>query len=453
MHDSVRKDSLAAEFMRFSGGFFQNFYSNLLLLPKSSHGNKLFGKFENVPAIICGAGPSLNKNIGMLKELEDRAVIFAGGSALNALNDQGIVPHFGVGIDPNPPQFHRLRNSSSFELPFFYRGRMFHDAFRMVHGDKLYLNGTGGYFISEFFEKGLGIEGDIIDEGHNVVNFSVEIANAMGCNPIIFMGMDLAYTDMKLYADGVKEDTAVNEQGILSNTGMDGGAFMRNDVNGKPVYTVWKWVTESDWIGGYVKEHPQKKFFNATEGGIGFPGVPNATLKSVSESCMPYARDLKQRIHSEIQNASLPDVTMDKLLVLINEMKQSLGSCVDACDGILEEIDVVKERLERGKKVQGNLQTGKAALYEVELTEEVAYEYILSSMGVASSKIMERQYHQINYDKTLKSELQRSLKKLEVNGNKVKFLRKAADMNRDIIDVCLKKNNLLETVKNKKVEA
>ncbi|SCA62366.1 Uncharacterized protein SCG7109_AA_00020 [Chlamydiales bacterium SCGC AG-110-M15] len=453
MHDSVRKDSLAAEFMRFSGGFFQNFYSNLLLLPKSHHGNKLFGQFNNVPAIICGAGPSLDKNIDVLKTLEDKALIFAGGSALNALNKGGVVPHFGAGIDPNPPQFHRLKNSSSFELPFFYRGRMFHDAFRLVHGPRLYLNGTGGYFISQFFEDRLGIEGDIIDEGHNVVNFSVEIANALGCNPIIFAGMDLAYTGMQSYAGGIVKDTAVTEKGLLSHTGMDGGAFIRNDIHGKPVHTVWKWATEADWIGEYAKEHPERTFVNATEGGIGFPGVVNDTLKNVAEKHMPIERDLKQRVHLEVENASLPDVTMDKLLDLINEMKGSLGRCVDSCDGILEEIDEVKDRLERGKKVQSNLQTGKAALHEVELTEEIAYEYILASMGTASAKIMERQYHQINWDKTLKSDLQRNLKKLEVNGNKVKFLRKAADMNRNIIDVCLKKFNLLGAANTKKVEA
>lgn len=428
LHDSVRKNSLASEFMRFSRGFFRNFFCNLLCLHRSYHGNKLFGCFEKVPAIICGAGPSLDRNIDYLKTLKQKALIFAGGSSLNALNAKEMRPHFGAGVDPNPMQYQRLASNQSFETPFFYRGRMFHDAFCMVHGPRLYLNGTGGYFISEWFEKELGIEGLIIDEGHNVVNMCVEIANALGCDPIIFVGMDLAYSDMRSYANGVVEDSSVNPDSIVKEAGLDQSAFIRKDIHGKDVYTVWKWVNEADWIGDYARQHPQKTFINASEGGIGFPGVKNLALRDLEESFFSCSQDLEARVHMEIQNAHFQDLEQEKVLELIERMRESLLNCVEICDQIFKELDVVKKKIEQRKRVPSNLQTGKAMLYEVELSEEVAYDYILSTMSTACGKIMERQYYQVQFDKSLKSDSQRNLKRLEINRKKVDFLKQASLM-------------------------
>ncbi|MBA3816485.1 MAG: motility associated factor glycosyltransferase family protein, partial [Parachlamydiaceae bacterium] len=82
--------------------FFNNFFNNILKLPNSYNGASLSGKFKGLPAIICGAGPSLDKNFDVLSKLHSRALIFAGATAFNALNAKGISPHIVVGIDPNP---------------------------------------------------------------------------------------------------------------------------------------------------------------------------------------------------------------------------------------------------------------------------------------------------------------------------------------------------------------
>ena len=58
------------EYLTGQRGFLSNFYLNLYYLPDSKKGNDLYGKFQGIPAIICGAGPSLQKNIHLLKELK-----------------------------------------------------------------------------------------------------------------------------------------------------------------------------------------------------------------------------------------------------------------------------------------------------------------------------------------------------------------------------------------------
>ncbi len=118
-YEVAEKGSFLNEYLSYGTGFFKNFYLNLLELPYSYLGNDLFNQFKHIPAIICGAGPSLKKNLSILKTLTDRALIFAGGSALNALTHQGLIPHFGAGIDPNQAQYERIQKTHAYGIPFF----------------------------------------------------------------------------------------------------------------------------------------------------------------------------------------------------------------------------------------------------------------------------------------------------------------------------------------------
>jgi len=296
-YDAAMKNALVDEYMRYGASFYINFYQNILCLDRSYLGNHFFGKFHKVPAIICGAGPSLGKNLSIARELLDKAVVFAGGSALNVLNGGHFQPHFGAGIDPNPAQYTRLSQNSGYEVPFFYRNRMYHNAFKMIHGPRLYVTGSGGYDTAEFFEKKLKIEGgEELDEGHNVVNFCVEVAHAMGCDPIIFVGMDLAFTGMYEYAPGVVENALVSQSSILDVEDEDSKAIIKKDIYGHPIYTLWKWVAEADWLADFAREHPAITMINCTEGGLGFPGVTNALLKETADKWLVRSYEMPNRI-------------------------------------------------------------------------------------------------------------------------------------------------------------
>ncbi len=88
---------------------------------------------------------------------------------MNALNTVGVLPHFGVGIDPNPAQYSRIIMNQAFETPFFYRNRMYYKALDLVHGERLFSTGSGGHDIGHWFEEKLGIAGRDLSEGYNVL--------------------------------------------------------------------------------------------------------------------------------------------------------------------------------------------------------------------------------------------------------------------------------------------
>src|SRR5262249_22757958 len=75
-HDSTHKNITINEYLDGGRGYYLNFYRNLSLLPQSYWGNALFKQFEGIPAILCGAGPSLQKQLPLLHQLKDHALIF-----------------------------------------------------------------------------------------------------------------------------------------------------------------------------------------------------------------------------------------------------------------------------------------------------------------------------------------------------------------------------------------
>lgn len=426
-YDFAVKNALVDEYLRFGGAFFVNFYQNMLSLPGSYLGNNTFGSFKKVPAIICGAGPSLGKQMDQLEKVLDKALVFAGGSALNALNAHGLQPHLGAGIDPNPAQFDRLSKNQAYEVPFYYRNRMYHDAFKMISGPRLYVTGCGGYDVSDFFEKKLNIEHEFLDEGHNVINFCLQIANQLGCDPIIFVGLDLAFTGMKSYAPGIEEDATFDPAAYGEVDEFDEKPILRKDIYGKPLYTLWKWVAEADWISTFAKENSQVTIINATEGGLGFKDVPNRTFKEVCEDYLHRPYPIRDRLHSEIQNSALPQVTMRKMVAMMDELKESLKRCVGHFDVLIDEID----RSDSSKYSQ----SGRAALCETELAEEPAFLYILDIFNEVKVRLYSRHLHEL---KSL-SESKKIAQKKKFNKERFQFLRECAKVNIGLIDMALER--------------
>lgn len=427
--------------------FFRNFFLNFLNLPSSFFANGLLGKFKGIPAIICGAGPSLNKNIDVLSTLSDRALIFAGGTALNALNGNGVMPHFGVGIDPNPDQFTRLVMNHSFELPFIYRCRMLHEALEMVHGDRLYLNGTGGYAVGKWFENQLGVDEPELGEGFNVLNFSVVVAHAMGCNPIICTGIDLAYSGGDSYAAGVESHPVHNRKSNFRTKNIDDEVICKNDIYGKPVNTLWKWIAESLWYTHFAENHPECTLINATEGGIGFTNVENMTLEEVKHRYLSKQWDLTSRLHGEIRNSPLPQTYNDKeISSLVQSLIDSLSKCAEKCQNLLNMMANEVEKPLKDEKFQEKITQEEKLLFD-----ENAYNVVLKRFNDDYLKRKELNYKRLTGDKLLVSQEEYARLKTLLEFERYRFLQDTAVLNVDVVHMLLKKHQELNEQNNAKI--
>jgi hypothetical protein len=433
-HEMVQKNAFAQEYLLFGIPFLRNFYPNLLKLDQAYLGNGLFNRFKDIPAIICGAGPSLDKNVSFLKTLRQKALIFAGSSALPALIANDVIPHFGAAIDPNQAQYGRIQTAHAHSIPFFYRNRLFHEALLAIVGPRLYLTGSGGYEVADWFDAALGIEGDVLDEGHNIVNFCIEIAAALGCNPIILVGVDLALTDQKHYAQGVIQELHLQEADLKLAEDFDSQPIVRKDIDGRPIYTLWKWVTEANWIDQFAQDHPLLTFINCTEGGLGFSHIPNFSLKEAARDHLQSKRDFDQDIKKEIKTHCTNHVTQDAIKDCLLNFQQSLTHCLTHLDALLTEMEQVilkKENL-------SSLETPLMTLKEAELEAEIGYQFLLDTFNILYLKCHQRAIQALQRPKRHSSEKSQNKKKAQLHMDRLHFLKDVAQASIELINWSLK---------------
>lgn len=325
--DQDKMGWLNRDYQVFGLGYYYNFYHNLMEFPDCYDGTGLFGEKRDIPAVIVGAGPSLDKNGHLLGQVLNKAAIFAGGSALPALKQFGIKPHFGGGIDPNITQCERIASFGKVDFPYLFSTRVNAQALKMIAGPKVHIPSTGGYDTALWINERLGIPKAKIDEGFNVVHFMTECARQMGCNPIIFIGLDLSLPNNVHYAKGVSQPEEMPDDLVQTQ-----------DIYGNPTVSRWMWLKESLWLSEFAKKYPDIRCINATEGGIGFAGVPNIPFSEVIAS-LKSAYD----IPSLFPLKKLP-VTPSEISSLLSELFESLQRIDLILDGLRTSYETIDLR-------------------------------------------------------------------------------------------------------------
>lgn len=354
----------------------ENLWRNSVYFRDAYDGDGLDHCFQGVPAIICGAGPSLTKEIPLLKGLTDRALIFAGGSTMTALSKGGVRPHFTFALDPNPQEVERLQETQTFEVPLFYGGRVKPEIFSLINGMKVYLRThTGGSFEAylqqtlELGEREFSSEFD--QEALSVTTSCLSMAVRMGCNPIIFVGVDLAFTGGESYAPGVISDPHIQIENLLKEVKASERLLEQVGHNGQKVYTLVKWVMESRAMASFMKKQPKIQFINATSGGLGFDGIPYLPLQDISFGC---SQDLEGLVHAVLIQHPIR-LEEERLSEVLASMKESLGRCL-----------VLVEEMRQDPKKEIYL------LYDIE--EEEGFKVILFPIFHAIERMAKRKYRE-----------------------------------------------------------
>ncbi len=369
----------------------QNIGVNLFHLPDSFHANQLKGKFKNVPAIICGAGSSLKEEIELLKGLEQKALVIAGGSAITALGHYGIRPHMAMAVDPNEEEYVRLKTSSCFEAPFVYSSRLHKDVLSSTHMQMGYLcSNTGGLFEAWVHDK-LGIHTksfalELGEEALSVTTLATAFAVHMGCNPIIFCGVDLSYSNGQRYCPGVVSSSSVSKKELEKVTRSRDRMIRRKNIKGQFVQTLIKWVMEAACLGSYAKKHPGTQFFNLSKEGLPIPKAQVITKEELLQSFCTHDYDLRGWLRAESEMTEFPQ---DARLVLdesFTKLKKSFETSSTLFKQMLHELH------ERKKKVDDlsiPLDSGKMSIIEMDLVEEPAFEVCFQSVFSVYQGILE----------------------------------------------------------------
>ncbi len=353
----------------------RNLLSNFIFLSNCFYADALKGQFQGMPAIICGAGPSLTEHIPFLKQAENKALILAGGSTIAALTTQGVTPHLGFVFDPNPEEYHRLKANVNFEVPLLFGGRVLPSVFYTNNGLAGYMRTSSGGLVEEAIEKKLGLTLDTLYEGLSEEGMSSTVMCAaaaahFGCNPILLCGIDLAYVEGKRYAEGVVSDPSIILEDLLQKFEVSDTLFKRYNREGHEVYTSTKWIMEASTIEDFAKKHPESHFIDCVTKGLGFPSLPRKSLEEALEQDLLQEYDLKNYVYLCLSRCPRLSVYKEDIQQFMKELQKSFAISLHLVEDILKILAI---------KTNGE-EHPLMTVYQMDLEDEKAFQYFLEPL-------------------------------------------------------------------------
>ena len=368
-----------------------NLLSNFSKVDKACYVNRLKGVFKGIPAIICGAGPSLETVACEIKELDKSALIFACGSAIKALAAYGVNAHMGLALDPNLEEYDRLKESQSFLSALFFSSRLNARILDAIHPPLGYMSTATGGALEAHIEKKMSLDieplgKELSHEALSVTTMALSLAYWMGCSPIVLCGVDLSYTGMRRYADAVGIGGAVSQQELKSNLSALERLMIKKDQSGKKVYTLVKWVMEAKVLSSFAKKHKSTIFYRGTKEGLDLKAIPYRSLSELKKE-HETSFDLRGKLHALMQeNKILPKVSLQEIR---QELLQSTGRSKQIIEQILQELELSSTKISQDDEC---LISARQSVFEMDLEDEVAYSLFLAQVLGAQEKILSRIY-------------------------------------------------------------
>jgi len=410
---------------------FHNFYANMPYLANALPASALYHELALLPMIICGAGPSLDKQIPLLKQMKDQALLLAAGSAITALTQAEILPHAAGACDPKLSQVSRQLSSFAFDVPLFYHNRYNSQALASWHGPLLYVEMDSSFLVSKWFDEELNHKkSNPLIAGVSASNLLAELAAKLGGNPIILVGMDLAYTNDKLYSKGVLIHPADEKQQQELITKKKSGLLAVPGIDGKKVYTRYSWFLEAACLQDFQLRNRDIAIINATEGGMPVAAIPNAALRDIAAELLDNKGDIEGWLHGIIQNAAKHAIPASRIHQAMKKWKQTLERCRSYLQLLFTDLKSNYDRRKKGNRLPYGPYSGKAVLWQTELQEEAGYRYLLASLNTAFDTLHLRRTYARRY---FSKEKKRDLEEISYEMERCSFLECRLDSHLDAI--------------------
>ena len=296
--------------MFFSEKWFEAFFDNFKYVLESTFLTDLKDKFKNEPAIIVSAGPSLSKNIKKLTSIQDNFHIITGGRPLRALDEVNVKADIISVVDAGEVSYELVKDYVNSDIPLAFTETTNSKFLKEYQGKKIYIP-TGEKATNDV----LDIEISGFKFGGSVAHYCTAVALVLGCNPIIFIGQDLAYTNNKLHSDETTLDC--NSNIIKENNELKPNETLVRDINGNMIKT-------SIVLNGFrmefeklIEAFPHIRFINATEGGANIKGTEISNLDD----------DIKNYLGKTLDGQYRDNISKN-----INKIEKSLNKTLELCN-------------------------------------------------------------------------------------------------------------------------
>lgn len=288
----------------FAGRYLLNTLRNLGAIVGEGDVTALRGLFTGIPAVVVAAGPSLDLRLQQLATLDDRALIVAVDTTLRPLIAAGIRPHLVVAVDPTELNARHLLGLEPLDRSWLVSEGSIEPRALAEHRGHLFTFRVSDHQPWPWLRE-LGSDRGTLRAWGSVLTTAFDLAIEAGCNPIVFVGADLAYTNGLAYCSATIFDSNPDTVSVAERA----KAFaewlreqgrptsMETDIRGEQTVSTPQFVQFRDWLVGRATGLSDRLVLNATGNGILQGGsIEQADLDSIAFPALPANVDLRGRI-------------------------------------------------------------------------------------------------------------------------------------------------------------
>ena len=302
-----------------------NCIQNLCYLPGCRSSVEYIGKFpKDLPGIVVSAGPSLEKNVELLKKAKGHALIIVVDTAIKAVMSRGIIPDMVISIDNHKP-VHLFEVEGLQKVPFLAEMAMNTEVLELVKPEQLIFYSADSIVWDKLFKEA-GSEIRQIYAGGTVAIDAMANLIEWGFQTIIMIGQDLMLTGNKVHA---------GEDEIEDMSKLPYKVVKVKDIYGNDGYTTADYhiyIREIEKLA----ERFDVRFVDATEGGAFKKNTEIMTLQEALDTYCQNEYDIEKIIQDLSvlftgENMELPLRRMIKMKENLICMKTALEKGIEAC--------------------------------------------------------------------------------------------------------------------------
>lgn len=256
----------------------ENYIKNLLYVSKDPSLSKLRNAY-NYPVIIASGGPSLTKQLPLLKEIRNRVILIASGSTINSLLKENIDPDYIVTIDGTEANYKHFREINSTKAALLYSLSSNFKIQQEFKGARYAFSPFDNNQVVKRIKEELNLSLPHIVGGGSVSTYAFTIATFITNGPIALIGQDLAYTNNLSHANNNKHQKSVDDTFYKQRSAFQVEGYFDDLV--MTDYALYSMKNSFEELRRVIKH--SAAIFNCTEGGVRINGFEQISFANFIE--------------------------------------------------------------------------------------------------------------------------------------------------------------------------
>lgn len=310
---------------KFGQSWATNVISNLPSLSnaKNLHEMEVSGVYD---AVVVASGPSLNKNVDVLRKIQNNVFIVTALRSLPVLNAAGVTPDLVIQLDAEDDEVaSQLKPDEKFPVKNFLFEPTVNPGFQKIPREQ-----TIWSLAQHFFDvhKNFGTKPTPFNVP-SVSIYGLSLCHFLGFKNICFIGQDLAADGARQYADGATDMLPAHEKistfhievpGFYGGSVMTRNSFQFQIKRCSEIASEWK------------AQDPEMNLVNATEGGAFIDGFDHMSLEEFAKS-RNLTKCLNIKKISFTDKTSVAEIDIEGYL---NRLKDTMDRTINIANTIIK---------------------------------------------------------------------------------------------------------------------